>query len=161
VKHDSTLAISCCGPRQIVLLKRWSVQQERAFAQKFKASQSVIGMANVKNEFQSYQMSLFRWQSPYEGHREIDPVSQLPIAVDSILLNDDPAFHWATGEIHLADIRFRQCNLGLLDTQSSDQQVIPDGDQHVSVQQKADSTKHLLFGDPPTSGKHVSNSFHE
>jgi hypothetical protein len=34
------LAISCCGPRQIVLLKRWSVQQERAIAAKFKASQS-------------------------------------------------------------------------------------------------------------------------
>jgi hypothetical protein len=150
VNHDSTLAISCCGPRQIVLLKRWSVQQERAIAAKFRASQSLIGMAHAKNEFQSYLMSLFRWQGPYEGQREIDPASQLLIAVDAILPNDNPAFHWSTGEIHLTDIRFRQCHFGLLSAYASDQRVNPDGNQHVPVQQEADSTEHFLFCDPPT-----------
>ena len=114
-----------------------------------------------KSEFENTLIALFRWQGPYEGQRELDPAGQLLIAVDPIFPNDNPAFHWSTGEIHLADIRFRQCNLGLLDTQSRDQRVIPDGDQHVPVQEEAHSTEHLLFGDPPTSGKHVSNSFHE
>jgi hypothetical protein len=154
MNHDSTLAISCCGPRQIVLLKRWSVQQERAIAAKFKASQqaspSVIGMANAGNESKIDQMSLFRWQGPYEGQREIDPAGQLMIAVDPIFPNDNPALHGATGEIHLADIRFRQCHFGLLSAHASDQRVNPDSDQHVPVQQKAHATEHLLFGDPPT-----------
>src|SRR6516164_8680254 len=101
---------------------------------------------------------LLRRQLPDELHRPLDPALQLLVVLDTFQADHDPPLHRAPPpDFELADLGFLQRLVALLRAEPDEQRVLPDADEHVAVQQKADPAKHLLLLDALLPGQSLAD----
>ena len=87
--------------------------------------------------------------------------SQQLISPSDVLPEDDLVFFLldVVPQMDLSsDVRFQECGVVVVGAEPHDQRILSDADEHVAVEQEADSAEHPLFFDVPSAGKFFANA---
>src|SRR5262249_49612188 len=91
-------------------------------------------------------------------HCSADPVLQLLSALNSPRLDQHPAFHRPSGDVEFLDKWLLQRIVVVVGVEPDDQEVLPDANEHVAIEQEADAAKHLLLGDALLAGQYLTDA---
>src|SRR6516165_9855988 len=106
----------------------------------------------------SAPVRLLGWQLPNEFQRALNPLVQLFIVYDALGLYQHPALHRLASDVEFLDVRFEHRMFVLVRTNAGDERVLPNPDEHVAVEKKADPAEHLLALDILVTGEVLADT---
>src|ERR1043166_6039145 len=100
----------------------------------------------------------FCWQCSHELHGPLYPDLQLLVVLDALRLDSHPFPHWPAGDVERPNVRLTQRRFPLVGANTGDEPVLPNPNQRISVDEKADAAEHLFLFDVLLAGQDITNS---